>query len=377
MAICSIQGRIDAGAPATGVARRVMAVAMDGTRAVLADGASAADGNYLLQWEDYAGPVLVVAIDTWGNPFTANTSFAPGDIIHPSPGNETGYVYECLGAGVSDATEPAWWVDDGGSATGMVGTASFRARQYYRPLAHGPIAPLVVAGELDPYWSNVVALLHFDGVVGSSLINDETGAVWLSVGAAQIEDAQARFSQSLLIPGGSYIETAGVEVNHHLAGDFTIEGWVFFQGEIPTTFNNYRVVACRDNTAGVRGWILLTDGDKGGKLAFGYVDVAGTSFHVKSTAPPQADTWMHVAVCRQGATLRLFLDGVIVGITTTSPLAMKDANCRTLMGTARINDPTTLSSFALNGFIDDFRITNGVARYAANFLPPSAPFPRA
>jgi hypothetical protein len=60
----------------------------------------------------------------------------------------------------------------------------------------------------------------------------------------------------------------------------------------------------------------------------------------------------------------MFIDGTQVGSTYT------DTNnylCSRLVIGA---DDYTLGGTPLNGYIDDFRITDGFARYTANFTPP-------
>jgi hypothetical protein len=65
----------------------------------------------------------------------------------------------------------------------------------------------------------------------------------------------------------------------------------------------------------------------------------------------------------------LFLDGVQTGSTYTDTNNYIDSPVR--VGGA--NDGSSVAS--TNGYIDDFRITKGVARYTANFTPPTLPFP--
>jgi hypothetical protein len=78
--------------------------------------------------------------------------------------------------------------------------------------------------------------------------------------------------------------------------------------------------------------------------------------------------WHHVALSRSGTSTKLFFNGTQVGSTWTDT-------------TDYIQSPLTIGSRFdgaagnFNGYIDDVRISKGVARYTANFTPPTEPFP--
>ena len=79
-----------------------------------------------------------------------------------------------------------------------------------------------------------------------------------------------------------------------------------------------------------------------------------------------ADTWHHGAITRQSGTIRIFLDGTLVDSSA--------GNTRALL-INRVGRCVNRNDF--NGYIDDVRITKGVARYTASFTAPTAPFPDA
>ncbi len=101
---------------------------------VLGTTTSQPDGTFHLEVGTFTEPVLVMAVDNYGHAWQPNTSYAVGDVVHPTTqDNYIGFVYQCSEAGVTGTEEPAWWIDTGSNSTGTSGTATFKAQQYYQP----------------------------------------------------------------------------------------------------------------------------------------------------------------------------------------------------------------------------------------------------
>lgn len=117
------------------VSRAVYALAIDGgSPKLLASATSDALGEYTLEWNGYAGQILVTATDDYGVPFTSEALLGIGARVHPATPN--GYVYEVASAGTLGLTEPAWPAIEGESVTS--GQVQLVAKPFYRPKSAGP-----------------------------------------------------------------------------------------------------------------------------------------------------------------------------------------------------------------------------------------------
>jgi hypothetical protein len=65
--------------------------------------------------------------------------------------------------------------------------------------------------------------------------------------------------------------------------------------------------------------------------------------------------------------MRIFVNGTQVGTTQTTSQSYDLSTTSTNVGSQGAN-------YYLNGYIQDLRVTNAIARYTANFTPPVLPF---
>lgn len=223
----------------------------------------------------------------------------------------------------------------------------------------------------DPYYNDIFALLHCNGANDSDEFTDSgpTGILGIASfsGTPLIKTAQSRFGgASLGLTGG---DTLGIDSFASSitplaiqTGDFTLE----FHVRLTTIDGDHiLIVDGVGTTYSAKLWIEnSTD-----KLRFTCRDSGGSIIiDLSSTATLSTGVWYHVAGVRDGSTFRLFLDGTQEA-TDTDASALYDTSG---MGYVQIGGDGV--GDGLKGYLDDIRITEGVARYTSGFTPPAAPF---
>ena len=206
--------------------------------------------------------------------------------------------------------------------------------------------------------SNVSLLLHGNGTNGSTTITDNSPSpkTVTAVGNAQISTAQSKYGGgSIAFDGnGDQLTTPSNNAFAFGTGDFTVEAWAY---EIARS--TYPTIIEIGNHLAATGIIFLTN--NGENLAGIY---SGGFFAMTATGSLAA--WNHYAWVRSGNSIQTFVNGI--GGTTSS-------FTNNLTNTATIKIGGRVGNYDLNGYIDDLRITKGVARYTSNFTPPTLPFP--
>jgi hypothetical protein len=77
--------------------------------------------------------------------------------------------------------------------------------------------------------------------------------------------------------------------------------------------------------------------------------------------------WTHIAAVRNGSDLRIYKDGISVASKTTSATSFGDST--NAYGIGRMTGSLARN---VNGYLQDFRVYKGVAKYTSNFNPPSS-----
>lgn len=253
-------------------------------------------------------------------PASSSASGNPGDVAYDSS-----YLYCCVSSGLWKATPITRW--DG-----------------------------------DPYWTNTVFLMRFDGANGSTTFTDlsATGVTATSSGGAAVSTTQAKFGQSLSLNGSSGFLTLG---NYGSAltfsGDYTVEAWVYITstGTYHAIFDGRSPGGFADYTFGMY--------NVNGTLRLDHVTATGRI--TGSTTSVALNTWTHVAWVRKSGTIRCFVNGVRDDAT------FSNSNTLTPLGTVYLGK--VIDPFYVAGYIDEVRVTKAARYDAVSFSVPTAQFP--
>lgn len=212
----------------------------------------------------------------------------------------------------------------------------------------------------DPDFASVISLLHLDGTNASTTITDQiSGKTWTASGSAALSTTDPKFGTAcLLVPGSSGKILSNTDAADAFGtSDFTVEFWIR-----PTAWAASVVHIIYDTrTSGTE--VRPTLYCLGPALRYFVNGVDRITGGDVSTG-----AYSHIAICRASGDTRLFINGVQSGSTYAD--SNNYVNDRTAW-----SGPPYATDNPINGRIDEARITKGVARYTANFTPPSEAFP--
>jgi len=211
--------------------------------------------------------------------------------------------------------------------------------------------------------TNTSLLTNFTnaGIYDAAVLNNE-----VTVGSAQASTTQFKWSPTSMKFNGTtdYLSQASNPLfalgANDATGNFTVECWIY-----ATAASDMAIYDGRASGSGTTGFTLTAFTTSSIRV------YTGAAALITSSSTTYLNLWTHVAVVRSAGTTTLYINGTSAG-TSTGMGNLTDTT--PVIGAGRYTGTTTPTSF-FTGYIQDFRITKGIARYTANFTPPTAAFP--
>ena len=211
----------------------------------------------------------------------------------------------------------------------------------------------------DPHFSSVQLLLHMEGTDDAQVFTDssQNGFTVTANGNVKTENTEKKFgSTSAYFDGsGDYLSIADHANLRIGTSDFTLEWWIRYAagGAFQSIYTKGYATT---------GGLLLQTTNGANPALYNYF--GSTSIFTESGSPA-LNTWYHHAVVRDSGTVTLYRDGVSVGSASNS---------------TDLNDTSAIDignggGYGFNGYLDELRLTIGVARYTGAFTPPTEAFP--
>lgn len=222
----------------------------------------------------------------------------------------------------------------------------------------------------DAYYPQVAALLHFDGVNGSTTITDNSknNLAVTSVNGAAISTAQSKFGGASVFLDGTndYVSIPDNESLEPGTNNLTWEMWIKTTSSV-----QYATLYSRTPSSFGSGmWALMINSTSStsGNVALYVADYSNVTPLLLTTGVSiRDDVWHHIAIVRNGSAWTCYIDGTSRATGTFSG-GIGNISSGPIIGADQFYGRY------FQGYIDELRITNGYARYTGNFTPSTTAF---
>jgi len=242
----------------------------------------------------------------------------------------------------------------------IIGTGGMTAEIFITGLSETDTVTCTKDGKVKQgKWVNSKTVMHHDTdtlllLHGEEFTDSAVSDHGITSSGAVISSDQHKFGEkSFYFNGSSYLYTI-VDSNLNLGSeDFTVECWVY-----QTVLSGYpRIFDYTTND-------FHLEINNSGQVYWKIGSVTSTS----STTVP-LNKWNHIALVRNGTTVTCYLNGTSICSSTVSGSLPITVGGKLAIGYGLSEGATNY----LKGYIDEFRISK-VARWTANFTPPTEPY---
>lgn len=204
-----------------------------------------------------------------------------------------------------------------------------------------------------------ILLLHMDGTDNGTTFTDSTGRhIITAQGHTCTKTAVKKFgySSAYFDGNGDYLSIPISRDFDLGTNDFTIDFWW-------RTTDASAYSAFFQDLTGYTYWIqaFYHHLDRRIELA-----IMGTDHRFDFN--PSSDTWYHIAFVRSGTQVRVYANGVALGVSVGG------TNSSDIVCTGNVSIGSAYGTTFCLGYIDEFRISKGIARWTSNFTPPVEPY---
>jgi hypothetical protein len=217
-------------------------------------------------------------------------------------------------------------------------------------------------------WTTVQYTTSTSTVTVTGTTSNRAAKIVTAKGNAQISAAQSKFggTSGLFDGNRDYLTVPDSDDWYFGMGDFTIDFWVRFNA-VPSASsfsvlfmqsadgNNFQRLIVYNQAGAYKLWYDVYSGGR---------SIISTGL---CTSNPNltTNTWYHIALVRSGNNWMIFQGGTQIGSTVTDSDAVPNYTGTFDIGSQVANSP----NYDLNGWLDEFRVSKGIARWTNNFTP--------